>query len=54
MCLEDLQLVYSAIDLLLEELALTSTHPENTDEGRGSNPDGEVMSETKKTKNIFC
>lgn len=41
--------LHSATDLLLQELALSSTHPENTDEGGGSNPDGEVMSQTKKT-----
>ncbi|XP_011613070.2 leupaxin [Takifugu rubripes] len=32
------------LDLLLQELALSSTHPENSDEGGGSNPDGELPS----------
>lgn len=39
--------LHSATDLLLKELALSSTHPENTDEGGGSNPDRKVMSQTK-------
>lgn len=40
--------LHSATDLLLKELALSSTHPENTDAGGGSNPDKKVMSQTKK------
>lgn len=40
--------MYSETDLLLEELALNSAHPDNTDVSGGRNPDGEVMSKTNK------
>lgn len=44
---DKMYLLHSATDLLLQELALSSTHPENSDEGGGSNPDGEVMFQPK-------
>lgn len=45
---DEMYRMLSATDLLLQELAVSSTHPENTAEGGGSNPDREVMSQTKK------
>lgn len=50
---EKIYSMYSETDLLLEELVLNSAHPENTDVSGGRNPDGEVMSKTKKKPKTF-